>query len=34
MNEQPILSNLQLELLKIYTNNISEQQLVEIKLML
>ncbi|EDN67912.1 hypothetical protein BGP_3359 [Beggiatoa sp. PS] len=29
-----ILSNLQLELLKLYANNISEQQLFEIKLIL
>jgi hypothetical protein len=29
-----ILSNLQLELLKLYANNISENQLIEIKLLL
>ncbi len=34
MKTQPILSNLQLELLKLYANNISELQLFEIKLML
>jgi len=34
MKTQPILSNLQLELLKLYANNISQPQLFEIKLML
>jgi len=34
MKTQRILSNLQLELLKLYANNISESQLFEIKLML
>ena len=34
MKTQPILSNLQLELLKLYANNISQSQLFEIKLML
>jgi hypothetical protein len=29
-----ILSNIQLELLKLYANNISEKQLIEIKLLL
>lgn len=34
MKTQLILSNLQLELLKLYANNISEQQLFDIKLVL
>lgn len=34
MKTQPILSNLQLELLKLYANNISDLQLFEIKVML
>jgi hypothetical protein len=34
MNTQPILNNLQIELLKLYANGISEQQLFDIKLML
>jgi len=34
MKTQRVLSNLQLELLKLYANNISQQQLFEIKLML
>jgi len=34
METQPSLSNLQLELLKLYANNISEQQLFEIKLII
>ncbi|RKZ40721.1 MAG: hypothetical protein DRQ49_07395 [Gammaproteobacteria bacterium] len=34
MKTQRILSNLQLELLKLYANNISALQLFEIKLML
>jgi len=34
MKTQPILSNLQLELLKLYANSISERQLFDIKLML
>jgi hypothetical protein len=34
MEMPSILSNLQLELLKLYANNISDEQLVEIKLLL
>lgn len=34
MEMPSILSNLQLELLKLYANNISDKQLVEIKLLL
>ncbi|OQW95639.1 MAG: hypothetical protein BWK79_01750 [Beggiatoa sp. IS2] len=34
MEQQTALNNLQLELLKLYSNGISEQQLFEIKLLL
>ncbi len=34
LKNTPILSNLQLELLRLYANNISDQQLFEIKLLL
>ncbi len=34
MEEQIALSNLQLELLKLYPNNVSEKQLFDIKLLL
>jgi len=34
MQNQPILSNIQIELLKLYSNGISDKQLLEIKWML